>query len=114
MIGGVSLYQQEKGRSSNLAWILFSLSIFFMSIQSSYIFFKTFENDSVSTQAASINESKDETVWIGSPVVQNWEWDPSINAWKTLVPYDKSMNSRPSIQIGLKEDGTIVWKRVSN
>lgn len=57
------------------------------------------------------NEPELETTWLSSPVTRSWEYDEKRGIWKT-EKYEKSLQSTPSIIIGLREDGVVVWKKV--
>jgi hypothetical protein len=52
-----------------------------------------------------------ETTWLESPVTRSWEFDEKRGIW-TTEKYEKSLQSAPSIIIGLREDGTVVWKKI--
>lgn len=57
------------------------------------------------------DEPELETTWLSSPVTRSWEYDEKRGIWKT-DKYEKSLQSTPSIIIGLREDGVVVWKKV--
>lgn len=50
--------------------------------------------------------------WLESPVMQAWEYNDRRRAWETVLPFRDSMRSQPTLVIGLREDGVVVWKRL--
>jgi hypothetical protein len=55
-----------------------------------------------------------EVLWLDSPVTQKWNWDSKNKNWLPVPSYKDSMRSTPSIIIGLRDDGVLIWKKVSN
>lgn len=51
--------------------------------------------------------------WLASPVTQAWKWDSLRRVWITTEKYQDSMQANPSIEIGLREDGLVVWRKVN-
>lgn len=60
-----------------------------------------------------LNEAELPTTWLNSPVTQAWTFDAKKQVWMTALPYKDSMRSSPSIIIGMREDGIIVWKKIT-
>jgi hypothetical protein len=52
--------------------------------------------------------------WLDSPVMQTWIQDERTKIWSTALPYKESMKSSPSLRIGLREDGVVVWMKTTN
>lgn len=57
-------------------------------------------------------EVEPQVFWLDSPVMQKWQWDAKERVWTTALPYKESMRSNPSIIIGLREDGVVIWKKI--
>lgn len=53
-----------------------------------------------------------ETQWLSSPITQVWEWDDRKQLWVMPMKYPDCLRSPPSIIIGLRSDGTVIWKKV--
>lgn len=51
--------------------------------------------------------------WLASPVTQTWKWDGMRRVWTTTEKYEDSMRANPSIEIGLREDGIVVWRKIN-
>ena len=56
-------------------------------------------------------ETKLETQWLGSPVTQVWIWDRRKQIWENDTTYENSFRSSPTIILGLRSDGTVVWRK---
>jgi len=52
------------------------------------------------------------TQWLDSPVMQAWIQDDKTKMWQTALPYKDSMRSSPTLLLGLRDDGVVVWKRI--
>lgn len=50
--------------------------------------------------------------WLASPVTQSWYWDTRKQTWKNESSYMESFKSPPNILLGLKADGTVVWRKI--
>jgi hypothetical protein len=50
--------------------------------------------------------------WLDSPVTQKWEYDYRKGYWTTQKNNAESFRSPPTIQIGLREDGVVIWKTI--
>jgi len=53
-------------------------------------------------------------LWLNSPVTQAWEFDPKKQTWQTVTSYKDSFRSPPSMVIGLRDDGVVVWRSASD
>ena len=51
--------------------------------------------------------------WLDSPVTQEWEYDYQKEFWTTKRDQRESLRSPPSIRIGLREDGVVIWKKIN-
>jgi hypothetical protein len=54
------------------------------------------------------------SMWLNSPVTQKWTYDIEKDYWTTARDFEDSFKSPPSIRLGLRADGTVVWKKVNN
>lgn len=52
-------------------------------------------------------------LWLDSPVTQEWEYDYQKDAWLTKRDTKDSYRSPPSMRLGMRSDGVVVWKRVN-
>lgn len=63
---------------------------------------------------ASVESNKNYYIqWQDSPVMQTWIKDDKTKVWQTALPYKDSMRSSPTLIFGLREDGVVVWKRIT-
>lgn len=70
------------------------------------------KNDHVVTQINSETPPMNIT-WMNSPVMQHWKYNESKALWEAIPSYKDSFRSSPTIIIGLREDGVVVWKKVT-
>lgn len=68
------------------------------------------QNVNVSSQAQ-INTNN--VKWMNSPVTQEWVYDSNDDLWKTEKSYDRSLRSLPTIRLGLRDDGVVIWEKVN-
>lgn len=60
-----------------------------------------------------LEESQEMSItWLDSPVTQEWEYDYQKEYWTTKQKHSESFRSPPSIRIGLREDGVVIWKKI--
>ena len=50
--------------------------------------------------------------WLNSPVTQSWVWEADRFAWRRVPNEKDSLRFHPAFLIGLRDDGTVVWKVV--
>lgn len=50
--------------------------------------------------------------WLNSPVTQVWNFDNENKMWFLNDKYGNNLRSVPTVIIGLREDGVVVWKNV--
>lgn len=53
-------------------------------------------------------------MWLDSPVTQEWIYDYEKDYWSTAKDWKDSFKSPPSIKLGLRDDGTVVWKKIES
>lgn len=53
-----------------------------------------------------------EIIWLDSPVMQTWEYNEKGKIWETALPYRESFRSSPTLILGLRDDGVVVWKKI--
>ena len=59
------------------------------------------------------NDVEMSITWLDSPVTQEWEYDYQKEFWTTKRDQRESLRSPPSIRIGLREDGVVIWKKIN-
>lgn len=59
------------------------------------------------------NDVEMSIMWLDSPVTQEWEYDYQKEFWITKRDKRESLRSPPSIRIGLREDGVVIWKKIN-
>jgi hypothetical protein len=47
--------------------------------------------------------------WLESPLTRRWTFNSSRSVWES-EKLDQAVTSQPSIIIGLRADGTVIWK----
>lgn len=60
-----------------------------------------------------VNTSQADIEWINSPVMQSWIFNEKSGVWETVLNYKDSFRSSPTLILGLRQDGTVVWKRIT-
>jgi len=51
-------------------------------------------------------------LWLDSPVTKKWVYDYQNEYWTTPDKSSDSYRSPPSVRIGLRKDGAVVWQKV--
>jgi hypothetical protein len=58
-------------------------------------------------------ENAEVEMWLDSPVTQRYTYNYDKEYWSTSKEFKDSFKSPPSIRLGLRSDGTVVWKKVT-
>lgn len=59
------------------------------------------------------NVVSNNVTWLDSPVMQAWIYNEKARVWETAVPYKDSFRSSPTLIFGLRDDGVVIWNKVS-
>ena len=51
-----------------------------------------------------------DVTWLGSPVTRAWQ-KSGDSSWETIGGQLNSLHSPPTYKIGLRSDGTVIWKK---
>lgn len=63
------------------------------------------------TNTVYVTSPKTNIVWLASPITQNWELDEKNQFWKPIPKLNENYKYSPSIILGLREDGVVIWKK---
>lgn len=62
------------------------------------------------TEPPSVTAPSNTVKWLASPVMQTWRYDEENLVYQAVPNHKDSYRSLPSVQMGLRSDGTIVWR----